>query len=74
MNYSNFEMNYSHFQLEKVYMNAEYIKLGCIVTDLITIMIIIIKKEYLRIRKVLETKLSSRYLIKGMNTWALHPV
>ena len=31
-----------------------------------------IKKEYLRItRKLLETKLSSRILIKGINTWAV---
>ena len=31
-----------------------------------------IKKEYLRrIRKLLETKLSRRNLIKGMNTWAV---
>ena len=30
-----------------------------------------IKKEYLRTRKLLETKLCSRNLIKGMNTWAV---
>ena len=31
-----------------------------------------IKKEYLkRTRKLLETKLSSRNLIKGINTWAV---
>ena len=31
-----------------------------------------IQKEYLRrTRKLLETKLSSRNLIKGINTWAL---
>ena len=31
-----------------------------------------IQKEYLmRTRKLLETKLSSRYLIKGINTWAV---
>ena len=31
-----------------------------------------ILKDYLRrTRKVLETKLSSRYLIKGINTWAV---
>ena len=31
-----------------------------------------IRKEYLRrTRKLLETKLSSRNLIKGMNTWAV---
>ena len=31
-----------------------------------------IKKEYLRrIRKLLETKLSGRNLIKGLNTWAV---
>ena len=31
-----------------------------------------IQKEYLRrIRKLLETKLSSRNLIKGINTWAV---
>ena len=31
-----------------------------------------IKKEYLRrTRKLLETKLSSRILIKGTNTWAV---
>ena len=28
-------------------------------------------KEYLRTRKLLETKLSSRNLIKGINTWAV---
>ena len=32
-----------------------------------------IRKEYLRkTRKLLETKLSSRNLIKGINTWAVH--
>ena len=30
-----------------------------------------IQKEYLRTRKLLETKLSSRNLIKGINTWAV---
>ena len=30
-----------------------------------------IRKEYLRIKKLLETKLSSRNLIKGINTWAV---
>ena len=31
-----------------------------------------IQKEYLRrTRKILETKLSSRILIKGINTWAV---
>ena len=30
-----------------------------------------IKKEYLRTRKLLETKLCSRNLIKGINTWAV---
>ena len=30
-----------------------------------------ILKEYLRTRKLLETKLSSRNLIKGINTWAV---
>ena len=34
-----------------------------------------IQKEYLRrIRKLLETKLNSRNLIKGINTWAVPPV
>ena len=34
-----------------------------------------IKKEHLRrTRKLLETKLSSRNLIKGINTWAVHLV
>ena len=34
-----------------------------------------IKKEYLRrTRKILETKLSSRNLIKGINTWAVRLV
>ena len=34
-----------------------------------------IKREYLRrIRKILETKLNSRNLIKGMNTWAVSVV
>ena len=34
-----------------------------------------IQKEYLRrTRKLLETKLSSRNLIKGINTWAVSPV
>ena len=34
-----------------------------------------IKKEYLRrIKKLLEIKLSSRNLIKGINTWAVHLV
>ena len=33
-----------------------------------------IRKEYLRTRKQLETKLSSRNLIKGINTWAVHLV
>ena len=34
-----------------------------------------IRKEYLwRTRKILETKLSSRNLIKGINTWAVPPV
>ena len=34
-----------------------------------------IQKEYLRrTRKLLETKLSSRNLIKGINTWALAPL
>ena len=31
----------------------------------------LIRKEYLRTRKLLETKLSSRNLIKGRNTWAV---
>ena len=30
-----------------------------------------IQKEYLRTRKLLETKLSSRNLIKGINTWVI---
>ena len=30
-----------------------------------------IQKEYLRTRKLLETKLNSRNLIKGINTWAV---
>ena len=30
-----------------------------------------IQKEYLRTRKLLETELSSRNLIKGINTWAI---
>ena len=30
-----------------------------------------IQKEYLRTRKLLETKPSSRNLIKGINTWAV---
>ena len=30
-----------------------------------------IPKDYLRTRKLLETKLSSRNLIKGINTWAV---
>ena len=30
-----------------------------------------IQKEYLRTRKLLETKLSSRNLMKGINTWAV---
>ena len=30
-----------------------------------------IQKEYLRSRKLLETKLNSRNLIKGINTWAV---
>ena len=34
-----------------------------------------IQKEYLRrTRKLLETKLSDRNLIKGINTWAVHLV
>ena len=33
-----------------------------------------IKKEYLRTRKILETKLSSRNLFKGINTWAISRV
>ena len=34
-----------------------------------------IQKEYLwRTRKLLETKLSSRNLIKGINTWAIPPI
>ena len=32
-----------------------------------------IQKEYLRTKKLLETKLSSRNLIKGINTWAYSP-
>ena len=33
-----------------------------------------VKKEYLRrIRKLLKTKLYSRNLIKGINTWAIPP-
>ena len=33
-----------------------------------------IKKEYFRrTRKLLETKLYSRNLIKGLDTWAVHP-
>ena len=30
-----------------------------------------IKKEYCRTRKLFETKLSNRKLIKGINTWAV---
>ena len=30
-----------------------------------------VQKEYLRTRKLLETKLSHRNLIKGINTWAV---
>ena len=54
--------------------NETYKYLGILEADTIkqVEMKVKIQKEYLRrIRKLLEIKLSSRNLIKGINTWAL---
>ena len=54
--------------------NETYIYLGILKTDTIkqVKMKNKIKKEYLRrTRKLLETKLNSRNLIKGINTWTV---
>ena len=54
--------------------NETYKYLGILEADTIK-QVEIIQKEYLRrIRKLLETKLNSRNLIKRINTWAVHLV
>ena len=56
--------------------NNAYKYLGILATDTIkqVQMKDIIQKEYLRrTRKLLETKLSRKNLIKGINTWAVPP-
>ena len=59
---------------EKIRTHGEKETLGLLETDTIkpVNMKEKIKKEYLcRTRKLLETKLCSRNLVKGINTWAL---
>ena len=64
----------NHDRIRTLEENETYKYLGILETDTINLVQMkdTIRKEYLRrTRKLLETKLSSRNLIKGMNTWAV---
>ena len=64
----------NHEKIRMLEENETYKYLGILEADTIkqVQMKDTIRKEYLRrTRKLLEIKLSSRYLIKGINTWAL---
>ena len=64
----------NHDEIRTLRENETYKYLGILEADTIkqVEMKVKIRKEYLRrTRKLLETKLSSRNLIKGINTWAV---
>ena len=64
----------NHDKIRMLEENETYKYLGILEADTIkqVQMKDMIRKEYLRrIRKLPETKLSSRNLIKGINTWAV---
>ena len=62
----------NHDRIRTLEETETYKNLGILEADTIKQMKDMIRKEYLwRTRKLLETKLSSRNLIKGINTWAV---
>ena len=64
----------NHVRIRTMEENETYKYLGILETDYIkqVQMKDMIRKEYLRrTRKLLETKLSSKNLFKGINTWAV---
>ena len=64
----------NHVRIRTLEENETYKYLGILEADSIKQVLIkdMIRKEYLRrTRKLLETKLSIRNLIKGINTWAM---
>ena len=64
----------NHDRIKTLEENETYKYLGILEADIIkqVLMKDMIRKEYLRrTQKLLETKLSSRNLIKGINTWAV---